>query len=55
MLTEPGNRVIYRLTPASSGPALDFVRLDEGLLHLLDKEGKLMIGHGGWSYTLNRK
>lgn len=55
MVTEASNRVIYRLTPATSGPALNFVRLDEGLLHLLDQQGKLMIGHGGWSYTLNRK
>lgn len=48
-------KTVYRLTPAASGPPISFIRLDENLLHLLDPDGKLMIGHAGWSYTLNRK
>jgi hypothetical protein len=35
--------------------SLRLVRLSEHLLHLLDPAGRLMVGDGGWSYTLNRK
>lgn len=49
------NKTVYRLNPSATGPSISFVRLDDKLLHLLDQEGKLMIGHGGWSYTLNGK
>ncbi|GAA4454343.1 hypothetical protein GCM10023189_20660 [Nibrella saemangeumensis] len=52
---EPGNREIYVLNPDTPETTISFIRLDDNLLHLLDREGKLMIGHGGWSYTLNRK
>lgn len=31
------------------------VQINENLLHLLDDQGKLMVGNGGWSYTLNKK
>lgn len=47
-------RTLYRLTP-NSGEPLVFLKLDDRLLHLLDADGKLMIGHAAWSYTLNRK
>lgn len=50
-----GNRVMYRLNPDSTAHTITFIRLDDNLLHLLDPQGKLMIGHGGWSYTMNRK
>ncbi|GAB2801353.1 hypothetical protein GCM10027275_54310 [Rhabdobacter roseus] len=50
------NREIYRLAESTPTEArLAFVKLNDQLLHLLDPQGKLMIGHGGWSYTLNRK
>ncbi|GAB3318535.1 hypothetical protein GCM10027299_10140 [Larkinella ripae] len=55
LLKDGKNKTIYRLTPNDANPAISFVRLDDKLLHLLDSDGKLMIGHGGWSYTLNRK
>ncbi|MGA0560143.1 copper resistance protein NlpE N-terminal domain-containing protein [Larkinella sp. VNQ87] len=47
------NKTVYRLTPTENRPAIVFVQLDDKLLHLVDQDGKLMIGHGGWSYTLN--
>jgi hypothetical protein len=50
----PGNRVIYRLDPSTPTTTLSFLRLDDRLLHLLDSQGKLMIGHAGWSYAMNR-
>jgi hemin uptake protein HemP len=45
----------YRLASDTPETTLSFVRLDSNLLHLLDPRGKLMIGHEGWSYMLNRK
>lgn len=54
VVKEPA-KTVYRLNPVASEPSISFVRLDEKVLHLLDADGKLMIGHGGWSYTLNRK
>jgi hypothetical protein len=60
ILKDAQNREIYRLNPDTPETAVSFVKLDENdsgsrLLHLLDQQGKLMIGHEGWSYTLNRK
>lgn len=50
------NRVVYRLTPNTSpNQPLEYLRLQNNLLHLLDRDGKLMVGHSGWSYTLNGK
>lgn len=49
-------RMVYKLTPAAdTGQPIAFLKLQDNLLHLLDQEGKLMIGHAGWSYTMNRK
>lgn len=53
-LTE-SNREIFRLNSDTPEIAINFVKLQDNLLHLVDAQGKLMIGHGGWSYTLNRK
>ncbi|MEZ0541325.1 hypothetical protein [Fibrella arboris] len=49
------NRVIYLLRADSTDKTIGLVNLDNKLLHLLDPQGRLMIGHGGWSYTLNRQ
>lgn len=54
IINSPGKRPIYQLTSDTSAETLTFLRLDDKLLHLLDDEGKLMIGHSGWSYTMNR-
>lgn len=55
VLNDSPTKTVYRLQPVGAGTAISFVRLDENLLHLLDPDGRLMIGHAGWSYTLNRK
>ena len=44
---------LLQLTPEQNKP-ISFVQLNNNLLHLLDPEGKLMIGNAAWSYTLNR-
>jgi hypothetical protein len=46
--------VVYMLNPGKPGIAIDMLKLSDSLLHILDGEGKLMIGNEFWSYTLNR-
>jgi hypothetical protein len=46
--------VIYHITAEKSQRSLSFLKVGENLLHLLNPDGSLMIGSGGWSYTLNR-
>ena len=45
--------IVYRLT-SQSGTSIDLVRMDENILHLLFRDGSLLIGDGGQSYTLNK-
>lgn len=46
--------VVYRLTAEKSQRSLSFVKVGDNLLQVLNPDGSLMIGNGGWSYTLNR-
>lgn len=46
--------VIYQLIPDKSGAPLRFVKLSDGLLHLLDEQDHYMRGDPFQSYTLNR-
>jgi hypothetical protein len=46
--------LVYRLSAENSQRSLSFVKVSGSLLHLLNPDGSLMIGNGGWSYTLNR-
>lgn len=55
ILNDTKHKEIYRLTVDTPETTISFTKLDDNLLHLLDPQGKLMIGHGSWSYTLNRK
>jgi hypothetical protein len=45
--------VVYRINADQPQRSLSFVKVGENLLHLLNPDGSLMVGHGGWSYTLN--
>lgn len=49
------NGAVYQLKSAQLHGGIALVRLNTNLLHLLTKENKLMVGNGGWSYTLSRK
>jgi hypothetical protein len=51
--TSPGT-LFYQLDPEKPEESISFLRVDENLLHLLDRGKNLMVGNGGWSYTLNR-
>jgi hypothetical protein len=46
--------VVYKLQTDKKDAELEFVRINEHLLHLVDTDGRLVIGNPGWSYTLNR-
>lgn len=46
---------IYQLKSEGLSDTLSFVKLNDNLFHLLTGDGKLMVGNGGWSYTLSRK
>ncbi|RYC71981.1 hypothetical protein [Spirosoma sordidisoli] len=48
-------RTVYQLGTSPADTTIRLVKLDDNLLHLLDPQGKLMIGHAGWSYTLNKR
>lgn len=45
---------IYRLT-GSGGEKLSLAKISENLFHILTINDELMIGNGGWSYSLNRQ
>lgn len=47
----PGDH-IFVLRPANQ-LSISLLRLDDNLLHLLDNNGRLMIGNAGFSYTFN--
>jgi len=47
--------VIYHLKSIQLPGEISFVKLNENLYHLLTSSAELMIGNGGWSYSLNRK
>lgn len=45
---------IIRLSTSDPKISVSFLKVSNDLLHLLDGEGKMRVGHGAWSYTLNR-
>jgi hypothetical protein len=46
--------IFYQLNPDKPGMDLSFLKLSDNLLHIVDKNKKLMIGNEFFSYTLNR-
>jgi hypothetical protein len=46
---------IYHLKSANLPAEILLVKVNENIMHVLTAQKKLMIGNGGWSYTLNRK
>jgi hypothetical protein len=48
------NAVVYRINTKDGGRSLSFIRINDDLLHFVNPDGTLMVGNGGWSYTLNR-
>lgn len=46
---------IYHLKSKSLPNAISIIKISENLFHLLTPQNELMLGNGGWSYSLNRK
>lgn len=46
---------IYHLKSSLLAGEILLLQLSDNLFHLLTPQKKLMVGNGGWSYTLNRK
>lgn len=45
---------IVNLTSSDSQSQISFMKITDELIHLLDVDKKMMVGNGGWSYTLNK-
>jgi hypothetical protein len=46
---------VYHLQGGKLPKGIKLVKLNENLFHILTSQNSLMIGNGGWSYTLNNK
>lgn len=46
---------VFELKSPKNQTFISFVKINDNLFHLLTSNKKLMVGNGGWSYTLNRK
>jgi hypothetical protein len=53
-LINKNSKIIYQLN-TNNQTIIFLVKLNENIFHLLTPDHKLMVGNGGWSYTLNRK
>ncbi len=45
---------VYQLQSSSFAQTISLVKISENVFHILTPDSQLMIGNGGWSYTLNR-
>lgn len=46
---------VYQLKSDDLPENISLVKLNENLFHILTAQNHLMVGNGGWSYSLNRK
>jgi hypothetical protein len=46
--------IVYQLNPGNPKISVSLLRMSDDLLHILDGEGRLMIGDEFFSYTLNK-
>jgi hypothetical protein len=46
---------IYQFKSDDLPEIISIVKINENLFHILTPQNQLMIGNGGWSYSLNRK
>jgi hypothetical protein len=49
------NAIVYRLAPTKTEPALFLLKGDDNVLFFLDQDRNPLVGHGDFSYTLNRR
>jgi hypothetical protein len=48
------NAEVYQLNPDNPQEAVNFIKMDNNILHVLTQDKRLMVGTAAWSYTLNR-
>jgi len=48
-------REIYLLKSTQPATQVSLIKINENLFHILTPESRLMVGTGGWSYTINRQ
>jgi hypothetical protein len=46
--------IIYRLNSDQPRASVSLIKIGDDVLHILSEDGALLVGHGAWSYTLNR-
>ncbi len=46
---------VYQLKGNGLPSAISMIKVSENLFHLLTPQNKLLVGNGGWSYSLSRK
>jgi hypothetical protein len=49
------NAIVYRLEPTTTEPSLFLLKGDDNVLFLLDRNRSPLVGHGDFSYALNRR
>lgn len=54
-ITKDRNGDLYKFTAGRSSAGFSLLRIDDNVFHFLSADNKLMIGNGGWGYTLARK
>lgn len=54
-VSKSGKGEIYELKNEKASTTISLAKLNDNLFHLLTPDNKLMVGNGGWSYTLSRK
>jgi hypothetical protein len=54
-ISKDSNNEIYHLKSSGFQTEIVMIKLNANIFHLLTPQNKLMIGNGGWSYTLNNK
>ncbi len=46
---------VFTLTSDSIAKSISLVKINERLYHIVSPQNQLMVGNGGWSYSLNRE
>jgi hypothetical protein len=46
--------IVYQINPDDAQRTISFLKVSDGLIHVLSQEKEMLVGNGAWSYTLNR-
>jgi hypothetical protein len=54
-ISKSNNNKIYHLKSSGFQTEITMIKINENIFHFLTPQKQLMVGNGGWSYTLNNK